>query len=347
MPIASLICGAVSLLMAIGGFFTTAVPFLGSVLAFGSPVVALAGIVMGGIGHSRSQDMKGVAVAGLVTSIIGFVFGLLVAVTCGMCNVCFSAGAAGTAGAAQGMGSVFDPNNWPDPDPYAGGGPPPFQGTPTDQQAPIEGATAPPVPVDDVLEHLNRTCPDAWCAPTNRDYLFTHVSCNASLCALGFTAFHFDRDVSGPHQGRVQIAREAIQPGSEPGSVMPEPLDAALSTKLEGWAPTATDFDGLEETNHPELRFVAWANDTCPDSWCEGELSYDYRHVRCAGEECTLFFRWGDYQEDTDAYRWVPGQMTVPRAIITELPDEMGDDQTRFDEFMELTGAFTAAHAHR
>ncbi len=343
MPIASLICGALSLLMAIGGIFTAAMPVVGSLFAFGSPLLALTGIILGGIGHSRSQDMKGVAVAGLVISIVGFVFGLLVAMTCGMCNACVTAGAAGTAGAAQGISSALgDPNNWPRPDPN-GNTPPPFPSTVTDQQAPIEGATAPPVPVADVLEHLNRSCFDAWCAPTNRSYLFTHVSCNASLCAIGFTAFHFDRDVPGPHQGRVQIPREAVQPGAEPGSVMPEPLDAALSTKLEGWAPTAE----VEDTNHPELRFVTWADEMCPDTWCEGELVYDYEHVRCTGEDCTLFFRWGDYQDDTDTYRWVPGQLAVPRSIITSAPNGDMPDDVAFEQFMELTDAFTAAHAHQ
>lgn len=346
MPVASLICGAVALLMAVGGMFLAAVPIIGSVLSFGSPVLALAGIVLGGIGHSRSEDMKGLAIAGLVVSIIAFVLGLLVAMTCGLCNACVTAGAAGTSSAAQGFGNAGNnPANWlPQVDPNAGStpAPPPFPAAPSDQQAPIEGETAPPVPVADILEHLNRTCRDAWCTPTNRHYLFTHVSCNASECAIHFTGYHFDRDLPGPFQGRVRIPRESVRPDGE-GSVVPEPLDAALSVKLEEWVPS----DEFEGTSHPQLGFVAWANEACPDGWCEGEISYDYEHVRCEGNQrCTLYFRFSDYDGDTDTVRWVPGEMSLPRSLVTtlSLAEDWGDEEdAALDAFMELTDEFTAA----
>ncbi len=330
--------------MAIGGVFTAAMPIVGSILAFGSPLIALVGIILGGIAHSRVPEMKGVSIAGLILSIIGFVLGLLVAMTCGLCNACVTAGAAGTAGAAQGFSNAGnDPIGWlPPPDPNAGA-PAPSPAPPSDQRAPIEGETAPPVPVADILEHLNRTCHDAWCAPTNRDYLFTHVSCNGSECAIQFTGYHFDHDLQGPFQGRVRIPREAVQSDAR-GSVVPEPLDAALSPELESWVP-AGSLDDLQDTTHPELRFVAWADSMCPDGWCEGALSYDYEHVRCETDECTLYFRWGDYDADTDGYRWVPGEITVPRTVVDTLPDDDGTDADgAFETFMELTGEFTAAH---
>jgi len=347
MPVASLICGAVALLMAVGGMFLAAVPIIGSVLSFGSPVLALAGIVMGGIGHSRSEDMKGLAIAGLVVSIIAFVLGLLVAMTCGLCNACVTAGAAGTSSAAQGFGGAGNnPANWlPQPDPNVGStpAPPPFPSAPSDQQAPIEGETAPPVPVADVLEHLNRSCMDTWCAPTNRQYLFTHVSCNASECAVQFTAYHLERDLQGPFQGRVRIPRDAVRTDGA-GAVVPEPLDAALSAKLEQWVPTAAGYDDLQDTTHPHLSFVAWADSMCPDGWCEGEISYDYEHVRCEADECTVYFRWGDYDLDTDSMRWVPGEIQLSRSVVETLGQSDDFEEEAFERFMEVTDAFTAAH---
>lgn len=347
MPIASLICGALALLMAVGAVFTAAMPVIGSIFAFGSPVLALVGIVLGGLGHSRSEDMKGVAVAGLVVSIVAFVLGLLVAMTCGMCNACVTAGAAGTAGAAQGMGGALsNPNNWipPAPDPGSTPAPPPFPSQPGSQSAAIEDESDPPVPLADVLEHLNRGCHDAWCAPTNREYLFTHVSCNASECALQFTAFHFERDRSGPYQGRVRVPREAIRAGSEPGSIVPEPLDAALSEALESWAPAPGA--QLEGTEDPELAFIEWANETCPDSWCEGDIAYQYEHVHCEEEECTIFFRYGDYDSATDRTTWVPGQNSVPRSVVVHDWWDSFDD-AQFERFMALTDEFTRAHVQR
>ncbi len=89
MAIGSLLLGFFSLLLMIGGVFFTPVPYAGAALSFGAPVVSLAGIVMAGIGMSRAKEMGepgGAAVAGLVLNIIAFVFGLVIALTCGLCN---------------------------------------------------------------------------------------------------------------------------------------------------------------------------------------------------------------------------------------------------------------------
>lgn len=121
MAAGALILGVLSLILMIGGFFTTTIPILGSVLSFGSPICALAGMIMSGVAMSRAKQEGGdsaLAIVGLVINILGFIGGLLVAITCGLCNACVSAGAVSSAGAAQGFGSgvsqganPFDPNN--------------------------------------------------------------------------------------------------------------------------------------------------------------------------------------------------------------------------------------------
>jgi hypothetical protein len=92
----SVAVGALSFIMMVAGFFLSWVPVLGSLLSFGAPVVAIAGVVMGGVAMSRAKQMgqeSGPAIAGLVVSIIAFFPALLVALTCGMCNACVTAGA--------------------------------------------------------------------------------------------------------------------------------------------------------------------------------------------------------------------------------------------------------------
>ena len=89
MGIASIVLGVLSLLFAIGGFFASVVPGLGALLSFGSPVLALIGIVLGGVGLSRARNEggeTGVPMAGLILSVVAFFPGFFIAVTCGICN---------------------------------------------------------------------------------------------------------------------------------------------------------------------------------------------------------------------------------------------------------------------
>jgi len=91
----SVAVGALSFIMMVAGFFLSWVPVLGSLLSFGAPVVSLAGIVMGGVAMSRAKqsgEESGAAIGGLIVSIIAFFPALLVALTCGMCNACLTAG---------------------------------------------------------------------------------------------------------------------------------------------------------------------------------------------------------------------------------------------------------------
>jgi hypothetical protein len=94
MRIASLVLGIVALLCVGGGVVTAWVPFLGSLLSFGGVILALAGIVVGGLSISRARrdgEPTGVPIAGLVTSIVAFLPGVLCALTCGLCNTALTA----------------------------------------------------------------------------------------------------------------------------------------------------------------------------------------------------------------------------------------------------------------
>ncbi len=108
MALASLILGLLSLIFMMGGLFTTMVPFVGSLLSFGAPILGLFGLILGGVATSRAStdgDTSGLGIAGMVLSGIGFLIGVLFALTCGMCNVC----------ATQAAMSSNDQtsNNWP------------------------------------------------------------------------------------------------------------------------------------------------------------------------------------------------------------------------------------------
>ena len=91
----SVAVGVLAFIMMVAGFFLSWVPILGSLLSFGAPIVAIAGVVMGGVAMSRAKQAgqeSGAAIAGLIVSIIAFFPAVVVALTCGMCNACATAG---------------------------------------------------------------------------------------------------------------------------------------------------------------------------------------------------------------------------------------------------------------
>lgn len=109
MAIASIVLGMGAFLCMIVGFFTTGVPVVGALFSFGGPVLALAGIVTGGVAMSRSKqetgDTSGAAIAGLVVSIVGFFLSLIVALTCGLCNACLTSSTMNGNGQNSGSGN--------------------------------------------------------------------------------------------------------------------------------------------------------------------------------------------------------------------------------------------------
>ena len=147
MGVASSILAILAFVFLLGGMLTSLVPYVGSVLSFGAPLLALFGIVLGGVGMSRAKqhgDSDTFATLGLTLNIIAFLFGLVFALTCGLCNTCISQSAQqnarwnlgptpGSAGGA-GMGSPGSAG-WPTPAPTpptgpSGFSPPPLVPTP-------------------------------------------------------------------------------------------------------------------------------------------------------------------------------------------------------------------------
>lgn len=93
MAIASLCLGGVAFLFMIFGMIFSMVPVAGAVLSMGAPVLALFGVVTGGLAISRAKssgDSSGMATAGLAVSIVAFLLSLVFALTCGLCNACVS-----------------------------------------------------------------------------------------------------------------------------------------------------------------------------------------------------------------------------------------------------------------
>lgn len=95
MGIGSLIAGIAALLFVLGGLVLAWLPGVGTVLSFGAPLLALAAIVTGGVAVTRANRegvSNGVGVAGIVVGAVALLPAIVVALTCGMCNACVTAG---------------------------------------------------------------------------------------------------------------------------------------------------------------------------------------------------------------------------------------------------------------
>jgi hypothetical protein len=90
MGLGSILLGIFSFLLMIAGVIFVFVPFLGTMLSFLSPILAIAGVILGGVAMSRAKqglgESEGLATAGLILNILAFVPAMLVALTCGLCN---------------------------------------------------------------------------------------------------------------------------------------------------------------------------------------------------------------------------------------------------------------------
>jgi hypothetical protein len=152
MGIAAIVLGALALLCAVGGAFTTMVPGLGALLSFSGPVFALVGIVLGGVGISRGREEgseTGTAIAGLVLSIIAFFPAFFVAISCGVCNVMCTEdmlrGQRATPWITDSGVTLIVPSV-PPPDPNVPPDPIPSPDPPVDPTAPPPAFPPPPPP---------------------------------------------------------------------------------------------------------------------------------------------------------------------------------------------------------
>lgn len=138
MGIGSITMGILAFLCMLGGIVLSFVPFLGAMLSFLSPVLALIGIILGGVAMSQARqggESESLSLGGLITSVIAFVPSMLVAVTCGLCNTCWT-GVILTPHDAGPRPAIFPDAGAPWPSPVSG---PAVPGT-----LPAPGSWAPP-----------------------------------------------------------------------------------------------------------------------------------------------------------------------------------------------------------
>jgi hypothetical protein len=77
------------------GVLLTPIPGVGAAFAFGAPVLAVIGIVLGGravTANKQRGETGGVAQAAVITSALAFVPAMITALTCGACNALCATG---------------------------------------------------------------------------------------------------------------------------------------------------------------------------------------------------------------------------------------------------------------
>lgn len=89
MGLAAIIVGVLSLVFLALGLFLWVIPVLGPLVTFGAPILGIAAIILGGVAMSRAKqdgESSSAGIAGLVMGIIGTLFGIIEALTCGICS---------------------------------------------------------------------------------------------------------------------------------------------------------------------------------------------------------------------------------------------------------------------
>jgi hypothetical protein len=95
MGLLSILLSALAVVCAGVGVLTTPIPKLGLVFAFGAPVLAIAGIMLGGSAMSKAKragQTSETGRIGAILSALAFVPSVVVALTCGVCNAFFTTG---------------------------------------------------------------------------------------------------------------------------------------------------------------------------------------------------------------------------------------------------------------
>jgi hypothetical protein len=193
LAIASICCAGLALAFTILGFVLTSVPYAGSVMSFGAPVIAVVGAILGGLALSkarRESSSMGMPITGLVVSVIVFLPAALVALTCGLCNACFS-----TVSSVGSRGDLGSPAGASPPARPPAAAPPPAAAS-----SPALDPTAPPTAEElaRAVHELNEACGDVWCEG-EFDYRFQTLTCSAGACTLQFLARHESVDEGAPY----------------------------------------------------------------------------------------------------------------------------------------------------
>lgn len=149
MGLGSIILGIFSFLLMIAGVIFVWVPFLGTMLSFLSPILAIAGVILGGVAMSRAKqgmgESEGLATAGLVLNIIAFIPAMLVALTCGLCNTMCTGAFLNPQEPTQ-RTVPWDRDGGPGSNPFEDLFEPPDAAVP-DPVAPVPDPNAPPIPM--------------------------------------------------------------------------------------------------------------------------------------------------------------------------------------------------------
>jgi hypothetical protein len=150
MGLGSIILGIFSFLLMICGVIFVFVPFLGTMLSFLSPILAIAGVILGGVAMSRAKqgmgESEGLATAGLVLNIIAFVPAMLVALTCGLCNTMCTGAFLNPTPPGSTQSVPWDRDGGPGSNPFEDLFDPPDAAVP-DPVAPDPDPNTPPVPM--------------------------------------------------------------------------------------------------------------------------------------------------------------------------------------------------------
>lgn len=218
-PMASIVCAIFAFLTMIAGFFLTGVPVVGAVMAFLSPAIALAGVVLGGLGmseaKSRGGEGEGAATTGLIINIIAFILGLVIALTCGLCNACMTASGAAAGGAMAGAAGQLQ------------------QVAEEAQRQAAERRQQEQA----VLGELNELCPDSWCEGA-WSYQFTSFRCpagNLQPCALGATVQ--SNDTAGLSRP-IQLEVSSLVTQRDPQGALSDAFYEEINRVIASWEET-------------------------------------------------------------------------------------------------------------
>ena len=217
--IVAVLLGFGAILSAMAGFLLTGTSSIGMmVFSFLSPVLALVGIIVAAMEMSAASergDSTGTAIAALVLNVIAFLVGLFIALTCGICGACVSAG--GTSGQRQ----INDVNRQ--------------LNKAMEEAAQKQRQRANRAQDNDsmalsaaAVQHLTDACAEQWCTGTY-NYEFSGMTCQNAECQIAFTARHAERP---PTTTSVTIPRSVV---GGPPDRFDTPFNDAVAKAINAW----------------------------------------------------------------------------------------------------------------